>query len=76
MFFVKKSNSLLFVFLGQPREKRTFFVLQIEKNSFKSRKVKFQKTLKSRNVSKGLVHVFLSKNRPFCYLCFLDKLSQ
>ena len=53
-----------------------FLIFRIEKNKFKTRKVKFQKMCEKLYFSKGLVHVFCEKNGVFYYAGFLGKLRQ
>ena len=78
MDLFKKLNFLpsICVFWANQGRKDRFLIFRIEKNKFKTRKVKFQKMCEKLYFSKGLVHVFCEKNGVFYHAGFLGKLRQ
>ena len=52
-------------FLANQERKDRFLIFRVEKNKFKTRKVKFQKMCEKLYFSKGLVHVFCEKKCSF-----------
>ena len=78
MDLFKKLNFLpcMCVLLANQGRKDRFLIFRIEKNKFKTRKVKFQKMCKKLYFSKGLVHVLCEKNGVFYHAGCLGKLRQ
>ena len=74
-FCLKIVLFLICVFWPNQARKHRFLIHWIEKNTFKTRKEKLQKSPKNQTFPKGLDHALL-KNRHFCHLCFPGKAKQ
>ena len=76
MVFVHKSKFFLFVFFGEIKSENIVFEILDKKEQFLDQKNKVFKRAKQGDFPKGIIHSFLSKNRNFSYLYFLEKSSQ
>ena len=71
MVFAKKLTFFSYVFfLAKQARKKTFLIFQIEKNTFQTCKVNFQKSRKNRHSAKGLVHGIFQKIDLFLICSF------
>ena len=68
MVFVQKSNFFSIGFVGIIKsEKMGFFIFQIERNYFQTRKLTFLKVPKNKHFCRGIIHSFVPKLNFFSF---------
>ena len=73
-FFSKNRPFSYKFFFAQKAKKKHFLIFWTENKAFWTLKVKFWNSRKKSTFCKGVSPLFLSKNRPFCYMfSFLQK---